>query len=424
MRNFKMIWVTALLLGAWSTLANASIDFNVKDTRDAVPGEYVVKMKSTLGILSSKSVSRILGAKVVSTFDGDSHLFLVKSSGPTMMATNPAVEYMEPNQIFRLTSVPNDPSFGETWGLKNTGQLNGVAGVDINADKAWDVHTGSGEVLVAIIDTGINYTHPDLVDNVWTNEAEQNGVAGVDDDGNGVVDDIHGFNAVANNGDPMDDHSHGSHVAGTIGASANNGVGVAGVNWKVKMMGVKFLSKEGSGTLAGAIKAIDYASKMGAKVLNNSWGGGGFNQSLKEAIERSYAAGALFVAAAGNDGLNNDTRNFYPANYEVPNVLSVAAIDSKGMLASFSNYGATKVHVAAPGVKVFSTVLKDGYAAYSGTSMATPHVAGVAALTVSWREFATVEEFKAHLIKTSRSFNTLSGKIAGGIIDAHSALTN
>jgi thermitase len=349
------------------------------------------------------------------------------------LSSNPEVEYVEPNYIYHADKIPNDPDFSKMWGFQNRGESNqifstltgfagAVAGVDINITKAWDISTGSDSVVVSVIDTGIDLTHPDLVPNLWTNEKEANGKAGVDDDGNGYVDDVHGYNFADENGTPQDGHGHGSHCAGIIGARGNDGVGIAGINWKVKLMAVKFLADDGSGTLEAAIKAINYASKMGANIMSNSWGGGSYSKALEDAIKGANKAGALFVAAAGNDGDDNDKSDHYPANYQVANVVSVAAIDSAGNLADFSNYGANKVHIAAPGVDVYSAFKDGGYTTMSGTSMATPHVSGVAALILS-KEKLTVAQLKQRLISTARKIDTLKGKVASnGLLDAYAAL--
>jgi subtilisin family serine protease len=259
---------------------------------------------------------------------------------------------------------------------------------------------------------------------MWVNLAEKNGQPGVDDDGNGFVDDIYGYDFSNNDGDPKDDHGHGSHVAGTIGAKGNNTLGVVGVNWNVKIMPVKFLSRGGSGTLENAVKAIDYATKMHARILSNSWGGGGFSQILEDSIKRANEAGILFVAAAGNDRANNDVSPHYPSSYDVPNVLSVAAIDNTGALAKFSCYGKTSVDVAAPGVNILSSTI-GGYKTMSGTSMATPHVSGIAALVMSNEPTLTALQVKERIIATSRPLASLRGKmVSGGLANAYYALSN
>lgn len=406
---------------------------------EAVPGEFVVKLKPTVSAKSSVStLSQQLGSFVKSTIPGQNivvikrPVFESEKNVLKSLAENPAVDIVEPNYIYRINKAPNDPMYGQLWGMNNVGQPDssrqvGIAGTDIGAEAAWDITTGSKDVIVAVIDTGINYNHPDLKDNLWINEAEKNGQAGVDDDGNGIVDDVYGASFVDANkptGNPLDDHGHGSHCSGTIGATGNDGKGIVGVAWNVRLMGVKFLSANGSGSLEGALKAIDYATKMGARVLSNSWGGGGYSETLKQAIERSNTAGALFVAAAGNEANNNDSNPTYPATYDVPNVIAVAAIDNRGQLASFSNYGKTKVHVGAPGVNIYSSVKGTGYDSWSGTSMATPHVSGMAALLVSKEPNLTNTEMKERIVATSKPIPGLRGKARGGLANAYAMLTN
>ncbi len=295
------------------------------------------------------------------------------------------VLYAEPNYHIQLELVPDDTQFDSLWGLHNVGQTGGTFDADIDAPEAWEVTTGSGNTIVAVIDTGIDYTHPDLAANIWVNPGEIAG-DGIDNDGNGYVDDIHGYDFVNNDGDPMDDHNHGTHVAGTIGAVGDDGIGVVGVNWDVQIMALKFLSASGSGSLGDAVEALNYAADNGAKISNNSWGfNGAFSQALHDAIANARDAGHLFVAAAGNGnfvgvGLDNDTTPFWPAGHELDNVISVAATDHNDQIATFSNYGATTVDLGAPGVGVLSTTIGGTYNTFNGTSMATPHVVGVAAL--------------------------------------------
>lgn len=276
-----------------------------------------------------------------------------------------------PDFRIHVTATPNDPGYASDWGLENS------ADTDIDAAQAWSYGTTSS-TIVAVIDTGIDYNHVDLASNIWTNPNE---IAnnGIDDDRNGYTDDVRGWNFVSNNNNPMDDNGHGTHVAGTIGAVGNNGIGIAGVAWGIKMMALKFLDSTGAGDLSDAVSAIDYARVKGAKVINASWGGGNFTTALQSAMQRFQSAGGIFVAAAGNESANNDLVPSYPANFAFSNVISVAASTSSGSLASFSNYGAN-VDIAAPGANIYSTIPGNRYTTYSGTSMASPHVAGAIAL--------------------------------------------
>jgi subtilisin family serine protease len=304
----------------------------------------------------------------------------------------PGIAYVEPNYALSIDATPNDPRFSELWGLNNTGQTGGTFDADIDAPEAWDITTGSSTVVVGVIDTGVDYNHPDLAANIWTNPGEVPG-NGLDDDGNGYIDDIHGYDFVNNDGNPFDDNGHGTHTSGTIGAVGNNGIGVVGVNWNVQIMALKFLDAGGGGWTDDAVAAVKYATMMhdlyvtsggtkGANIVltSNSWGGGGYSQALYDAINDSGNADMLFVASAGN---SNSSSPSYPAGYDLANIISVAATDHKDARASFSNYGADWVDLGAPGVAILSTTPNNTYSVYDGTSMAAPHVSGAAALAWS-----------------------------------------
>jgi subtilisin family serine protease len=296
----------------------------------------------------------------------------------------PDVLYAEPNYVIEHLGVPNDPSFPTQWNLRNTGQNGGTPGADIKAVQAWDKTTGSSNVVVAVIDSGVDYTHEDLAANMWRNEADCNN-NGIDDDGNGYIDDCYGIDAFNDDSNPMDDHNHGTHVAGIIGAVGNNSVGVVGVNWNVKIMACKFMGADGFGTVADAIQCLEYVKTMkdrGVNIVatNASWGSYGYSKALYDAIEIHQQRGILFIAAAGNDGNFNERAAHYPATYFLPNIISVAATNQSDGLAYFSNAGGTTVHLGAPGESIISTTIGNSYSLFSGTSMATPHVTGVAAL--------------------------------------------
>jgi subtilisin family serine protease len=323
---------------------------------------------------------------------------------------NPNVLYVEPDYIFYAVVTPNDPLWGNLYGMSK-----------INAPAAWDTFTGDANSVVAIIDTGIAYNHPDLAANMWHNPGEIAG-NGLDDDGNGYIDDVYGWDFANNDSDPFDGHSHGTHTAGTVGAVGNNSVGLVGVNWHVKLAALKFLSDSGSGSTSDAVLAVQYTVREGIKVSSNSWGGGGYSKALYDAINASKSIGHIFVAAAGNAGTNNDTTLFYPASYNLDNLISVAATDSNDAKASWSNYGLSSVDLGAPGVSIYST-LPGGYGTMSGTSMACPHVAGVAALVYGYHPGWTYQQVRNSIFNTVRPVSSLSGKtVTGGIVDAAAAL--
>jgi subtilisin family serine protease len=337
------------------------------------------------------------------------------------LGRNRAVLYVEPNFVLQADAIPNDPRFGELWGLRNTGQVvqgtAGTAGADIEAEPAWTVTTGTTAVVVGVVDTGVDYNHPDLAANVWSNPGGIGGCAAG----------THGFNAINKTCNPLDDNDHGSHVSGTIGAVGNNGVGVVGVNWMTRIMGLKFLNSAGSGTTADAISAIDFAvnakiAGVNVRVLSNSWGGGGFSQALLDEINKANANDILFVAAAGNNGSDNDVTPHYPSSYNAPNVVAVAATDNRDRLASFSNFGTTSVDLGAPGVNILSTTRSNTYQYFSGTSMATPHVSGAAALILSASAFTTAQ-LKSQILNNVDPIPSLAGvTVTGGRLNVCKAI--
>jgi subtilisin family serine protease len=351
---------------------------------------------------------------------------------------DPRVEYAEPDYILHTTDVtPNDPLFFQMWGLSNPfqGLDGGVSPADIGATHAWDLSTGSDDLVVAVTDTGIQVGHPDLAANIWRNPGEIPG-NGVDDDGNGFVDDVNGWNFFNKNNSvyvsPSEDF-HGTHVAGTIGAVGNNGIGTAGVAWHVKLMSLKFLGgPKGTGKSSDAIKAINYVIDeknrgVNVRVINASWGGGDDSQGLRDALAEAGNAGILFVCAAGNEALDNDDEPSYPTAYakSMSNVISVAAITQADQLASFSNYGHSTVSVAAPGSFIYSTVPDGTYGQLSGTSQATPHVTGIAALLFASNPALSPAQVKDRIIRTAEPITALASKtVASGRANAYFALTN
>ncbi|MCB1209992.1 MAG: S8 family serine peptidase, partial [Verrucomicrobiales bacterium] len=328
----------------------------------------------------------------------------------------------EVDWVVHAQLVPNDSNFSTLWGMNNTGQSGGVADADIDAPEAWDMTTGSRSVLVGVIDSGIDYNHPDLAANMWMNPGEIAG-NGIDDDSNGYIDDVRGWDFANDDNDSMDDNSHGTHCSGTIGGVGDNGNGVAGVNWQVSLVGLKFLDSTGNGLISDATEATAYATDLGVTLTSNSWGGGGYSQSMQDVLEEANAAGILFVAAAGNDGTDVETSPNYPSGYQVPNVIAVAATTDADELASFSNYAATEVDLAAPGQSINSTIPNNSYAYFNGTSMATPHVSGACALLKAWYPALTHSEIKSIILRSVDPVAALTGFCAtGGRLNVHQAL--
>lgn len=327
----------------------------------------------------------------------------------------------------RVENGPNDPQFDQQWALNNSGQDGGKERADIDALAAWLKTQGSEDVVVAVLDTGVDYTHTDLVSNMWTRPDTMPQYA---DDELGSFDDVHGFDADTNAGDPMDDNGHGTHCAGIIGAEGNNGEGIAGINWNVRIMPLKFLGRGGYGSTKNAIEAINYAidrkqKGVNIRVINASWGSTQYSRALEDAIRAAGEQGILFVAAAGNSSTDNDRRAHYPSNYNLPNVISVAAVDRTDSLTSFSNYGAKTVHIAAPGRDILSTWLNNSYREASGTSMAAPQVSGVAALILSSEPSLSVGKLRDRILRTADKLDALSGKVAtGGRVCAADALAD
>ncbi|MGZ3789187.1 MAG: S8 family serine peptidase [Bacteriovorax sp.] len=348
---------------------------------------------------------------------------------------NPDVEYVEPNYLYtdldqggvvQPASI-QDPMFKDQWSLFNTGHNTWIKdsppGIDLNVVKGWDITKGSRDVVIAIVDSGINYNHPDLKDNLWVNEAEKNGKPGVDDDGNGFIDDIYGYDFANNDGDPMDGLGHGTHVAGIIGAS-HNGEGMRGVMGNVKIMALKFLTDAGPGDTKNAIKAIDYAIKNGAQIINNSWGGGDYSQAMYDAFMAAAEKNIIITAAAGNSNADNDATPKYPASYKVPNLVTVAAHNALDGKASFSNFGKNSVSVFAPGLDIVSTDVKYPYEFRTGTSMATPMVTGALGLLLSIEPGISYTEAKKRLMDTSVKNAEYLKYAQAGRVDVYRLLTN
>lgn len=385
-----------------------------------VPNRYVVQFESELtakvggvGVLSREM--RAVGLDVLKSRKNFAIIKDNYSQDPCAeLMKAQIVKFCEPDYIVQASVTSNDPQYSQQWGLNQS------TDVDIDAPQAWEIThgTSSSDVVVAVIDTGIAYNHPDLAANIWNNpnEIPNNGI---DDDGNGYIDDIHGVNTISGFGNPLDDNGHGTHVSGIIGAVGNNSLGVVGVNWNVKILGAKFLDSDGSGSLSDGIEAIDYIidlknTGVNVRVINASWGSGANSQNLRAAIARARDAGILFVAAAGNDGENTDTYPNYPSGFDLANVVSVAAVDAFGSLAYFSNFGFNSVDIAAPGDGILSTYLGNSYATLSGTSMATPYVAGAVALLLQNEPGLSYQDLKSRLILSGRDLPGLDGLVASG----------
>ncbi len=329
------------------------------------------------------------------------------------------VEYAEPDYFYRAATL--DARFNELWGMENTGQTGGIPDADINANSMWAITPGNSSIVVGVIDSGVDYTHADLLLNLWKNVLDLPGT-GIDEDGNGYVDDVFGINAITNNGNPFDDNAHGTHVSGTIGAVANNVLGVTGVAQNVQIVNCKFLGSNGIGSTADAIQCLQYFAALKTRAVNpvnivatnNSWGSTTKSIALQDAVRAHRNLDILFVAAAGNDGANNDVRNYFPANIDEPNVLSVAATDHRDLKASFSNYGRRTVHVGAPGSRILSTVPNQGYALFSGTSMAAPHVAGLAVIVKSRFPALDYRGIKNLIISSGTPLSTLASTTISG----------
>jgi len=425
-----------------------------KSTDKYVPGQLIVRYKDAVAAprvgaaAMSASTTSAAGATVSHQFRKIRNLRVVQlpegtsvQQGLDQLGADPNVLYAEPDYIVHSDEVvPNDPQFTTQWSLKNTGQSGGTAGADIKATLAWTLTTGSSDVIVGDIDSGVDLSHPDLAGNIFSNPGDCT-YNGVDDDGNGFVDDCHGWNAVYNDGYMSDDVGHGTHTAGTIGALGNNALGVSGVNWHVTILPCKFLFNygygDGVGVTSDAIECLDYFAAMkdlGYNIVatNNSWGGGGYSQALYDAIKENMDRGILFIAAAGNGGAdgvgdNNDQFPNYPSNYDLPNMIAVAATTRTDAKSSFSNYGRRTVDLGAPGSEILSTVptwlSPSGYAIFSGTSMATPHVTGTVALLKAYNPSLTWYEIRNLILAGGDVKSSMANTFTGKRLNANGSLT-
>ncbi|OGV68503.1 MAG: hypothetical protein A2283_22190 [Lentisphaerae bacterium RIFOXYA12_FULL_48_11] len=420
--RYIVVWACTCTCAASIVVAGQAIRLDRIDPSKYAPGELIVKFKHGTKDADKVTAHRRLGASIKRNHK-TLHMHSVKvpkekdlQKAIDLYSSDPSVEYVEPNYVMRVVSTtPNDSMFGSLWGMTR-----------IRAPEAWDVTTGNTNIVVAVIDTGILRTHEDLVSNIWSNPTEV--VNGKDDDGNGCIDDVFGWDFVNNDNDPTDDHGHGTHCAGTVGGTGNNGVGVAGVNWRLRLVGLKFLDAGGSGYTDDAITAVEYCRAMGIRISNNSYGSSEYSQALRDVI--AGFPDHMFVAAAGNSSANNDATPNYPSSYDLENIIAVAAIDSSGGLASFSSYGRTSVDIGAPGVEILSTHKNStsAYATWSGTSMATPHVAGAVALLWGYDMNRPRSDVKDAILSGCRSNAALVNLVATSgdldLVGAFEAFTN
>jgi len=452
--------INKIKLTVWAVLITLTLQaqqtFN--QTPDFVPGQVLIKLKESA---KAQKVSLNIQMKAT-TLKSYTNLGIELwemnqvngKQATTKQATldlieqyknHPDVEYVEPNYLWYADDCiePNDPFFSQLWGLNNTGQDDGTPDADIDVPEAYNIPLGDlSEVVVGIVDTGIDYTHEDLAENIWQNlgeDANGNGVVliqsgdtwifdpgdenGIDDDGNGYADDFVGWDFAYGDNNPSDLRGHGTHVAGTVGAITNNNIGINGVAPNVKLAALKFLNNGGSGYTSDAVEAINYAVAMSIPITNNSWGGGPYSTALFQAIENGANNNHLFVTSAGNSSRNIDTSPQYPAAYESDNIISVASTTKNDDLSYFSNYGLTRVDIGAPGSEIFSTEPGNTYGNKNGTSMASPHVAGVAAYMLGAYPGTPYTTIKQNMLNAADPIPALNGKcVSNGRLNLYNAL--
>ncbi len=411
-------------LGLWTALASAAPEPEIR----AIPGQFIVRHADASGAkVSLRAQLSRHGMRVLREISSEG-LFLVETSGDkAALASLRGVDHVEPNYVITADHRPDDPEFFRLYGLENTGQTRGLAGADIGATIAWDVTRGSRDVRVAVLDTGIDFAHPDLASNIFVNAGETGAddqgrdkqSNGVDDDANGYVDDWHGWDLVSGDNDPQDDHGHGTHCAGIIGAVGGNGIGVTGVNWQVSLVPIKFLDRYGSGTLAGLIEALAYARVIGAHVTSNSFSFRDFSPSLTAAMTAATEAGIVMVSSSGSrpsDGTSAPA--IYPADFQTAATIAVGASDHADLVPSWARIGPVTTLVA-PGVKIYSTTPGGGYGYRTGASSATPFVAGAAALVKAADPTLNASQIVERLVKSSKPILGIAAQTGGRLALAH-----
>ncbi len=429
--RFEQLEKRSLLsIGGPQDAATASATFSYSPPDVDSDRALLVRFHESINESTETLIYGSLGAEVAFDYPGGPTIIelpntVARESAFEFLEAQSWVTYVERDELITRDGelIPNDPGFSDLWGLENS------LGVDINAPLAWDATNGGQSTVVAVLDTGIDLSHPDLASQIWVNPGEIPG-NGLDDDANGYIDDIHGWNFHNSSPNVSDLNGHGTHVAGTIGASGNNGYGVAGVSWGAQLMAVSVLGPDGSGRTSDAIAGVYYAQQNGARVINASWGGPSYSRALADAIRNAGLAnpatgqrGAVFVSAAGNQGANNDFVPSYPANNRFENTITVAAVDINGRLANFSNYGSRTVDIAAPGVQILSTTPGNTFSYYSGTSMAAPHVSGVVALAAAAFPTETAAELVDRVLDAATPMTTLVGRVVtSGLVDAAATL--
>jgi len=430
-RRFLPVLIVFILL--LPVTASARPGPKIKRADRYARDHLIVKYKRGAGSAVRQAVQARVRGTPVRQFKASGAVLLKLSADADVdevidrVRADPNVEYARRDHYLHIhRNIPNDPDFASCWGLDNLGQMLGTPDADIDAPEAWDITTGSTDVIVGLVDTGVDYAHEDLAANMWVNVAERDGAPGVDDDGNGYVDDVHGIQASGGviTGDPYDDHGHGTHCAGIIGAVGNNGIAVVGANWNVRIMALKFLDATGYGLESDAALCLEYAVANGAQILNNSYGGPDDVPELYQAIQTANSAGVLFCTSAGNETNDNDLIPCYPASYDLPNIISVASTGGSDNISYFSNYGATSVDVGAPGEAIWSTWPGDEYQLLDGTSMACPFVVGVAALVKAHEPGLSLPDLRDRVMWTGDwTFDLQETTVTGLRVNAYNALT-